>query len=203
MESYLRIAVADDEPLMRDYFREVLPRLGHQVVGVAENGRELIELARRFPVDLLITDIRMPEMDGVTAAREILKPRRVPVLFLTGCTDYVPQQDDCPTPSVMVLQKPIRRDHLAAAIRRVVGHHQLLETVYRQAGTVDQAHDDHRTVDDAVATLVHWERCNETDAWQYLQTLAARSRKRVVDVATHLLETHAIPMHECRPGDLK
>jgi two-component system, response regulator PdtaR len=68
MSQALRIAIADDEPDMRDYFQQVLPRLGHTVVAVAQNGRELVELCRTKNPDLVITDIKMPEMDGIDAA---------------------------------------------------------------------------------------------------------------------------------------
>ena len=64
----LRILVADDEPDMRDYFRKVLPRLGHTVVAAAETGAELIAQCRTHRPDLVITDIKMPELDGIDAA---------------------------------------------------------------------------------------------------------------------------------------
>jgi len=66
----LRIAVADDDRETRAYFQELLPRLGHQVV-VAESGRQLVEQCRLLDPDLVITDIRMPDLDGITAAAEI------------------------------------------------------------------------------------------------------------------------------------
>src|SRR5260221_8306371 len=65
MNQSLRIAVADDEADMRDYFQVLLPRLGHSVVAVAQNGRELVEKCRAAEPDLVITDIKMPEIDGI------------------------------------------------------------------------------------------------------------------------------------------
>ena len=69
MNESLRIAVADDEADMRDWFERILPTLGHQVVSVAENGRELVEHCRTLNPDLAITDVKMPEMDGIDAAQ--------------------------------------------------------------------------------------------------------------------------------------
>jgi response regulator NasT len=71
MSQPLQIAVADDEPDMRDYFRKILPHLGHAVVAVAENGRELVEQCKALRPDLVITDIKMPDMDGIDAAVRI------------------------------------------------------------------------------------------------------------------------------------
>ena len=71
MKRGMRIAVAEDEPDVRDYFRRILPQLGHDVVGVAADGRELVELCRKQLPDLVITDLRMPGMDGDQAMRVI------------------------------------------------------------------------------------------------------------------------------------
>ena len=73
MSRALKIAVADDELDMRDYFQQILPLLGHQVVGVAQTGRELVELCAATHPDLVITDIKMPDMDGIDAATQIYR----------------------------------------------------------------------------------------------------------------------------------
>ena len=84
MSQSLRVVVADDEPDMRDYFRKGLLRLGHQVVAAAADGRELVEQCRALRPDLVITDIKMPELDGIDAATQIYRERPVPVI--TGVT---------------------------------------------------------------------------------------------------------------------
>ncbi|HYT92270.1 MAG TPA: response regulator transcription factor, partial [Gemmataceae bacterium] len=83
----LRIAVADDEPDMRDYFRKILSHLGHQVVAVAANGRELIDLCRATLPDLVITDIKMPEMDGIEAAVALYGEHPVPIILVSAYHD--------------------------------------------------------------------------------------------------------------------
>src|ERR1700693_1366418 len=83
----LRIAVADDEPDMREYFQKSLLRLGHKVVAVAQNGQELVEQCRAFHPDLVITDIKMPDMDGIEAAVRIYRERPVPVILVSAYHD--------------------------------------------------------------------------------------------------------------------
>jgi len=73
MTSSLRIVIADDEPRMRDYLWQSLERLGHQVVGAARTGRELIEQCRAQQPDLILSDIKMPDMDGIEAASHIYR----------------------------------------------------------------------------------------------------------------------------------
>src|SRR5262249_12292009 len=68
MTNRLRVAVADDEREMREYLQEVLPRLGHQVVAVGETGRQLVEQCRVTKPDLVISDVKMPDLDGIEVA---------------------------------------------------------------------------------------------------------------------------------------
>ena len=79
MGQQLRILVADDEPRMQAYFRKVLPLLGHEVVDVAATGRALVEKCKALSPDLVITDVKMPDMDGIEAAGEIYRHNPIPV----------------------------------------------------------------------------------------------------------------------------
>src|SRR5262245_57432382 len=81
MNGKLRIAVADDEQDMRDFLERMLPLMGHEVVCVAETGRELVQHCRRLKPDLIITDIKMPDTDGIEAATEICNEQPVPVIL--------------------------------------------------------------------------------------------------------------------------
>src|SRR5689334_24977832 len=79
----LRILVADDERDTREYLQHVLSRLGHQVAG-ASTGRQLTDLARQVEPDLVVTDIKMPDMDGIDAARSINAARETPVILISA-----------------------------------------------------------------------------------------------------------------------
>src|SRR5438067_8576632 len=87
MNRALRIAVADDERDLRDFFREFLPPLGHTVVGTAATGAELVALCRAERPDLVITDIKMPDMDGIDAAAAVCREHPVPVILVSAYHD--------------------------------------------------------------------------------------------------------------------
>lgn len=115
----LRIAVADDERDMRDYLAKILPRLGHQVVAVAENGQRLVDLCSQTRPDLVITDIRMPGMDGLEAAKEIDRLRPTPVIFVSAHLDEQQRVQSVGQASRAFLMKPIKQADLAAALAAV------------------------------------------------------------------------------------
>ena len=87
MNPTLRIAVADDEPRMREFYKEVLPLLGHEVVCAASSGRELIAGYQASRPNLIITDIRMPDLNGIEAVREIWRQEPVPIILVSAHDD--------------------------------------------------------------------------------------------------------------------
>jgi two-component system, response regulator PdtaR len=116
MNHPLRIAVADDEPDMRDYFRKVLPRLGHEVVSVAGTGRELVEQCRALHPDVIITDVRMPELDGLDAVAEINREGAVPVILLSAYQDGGLAERPAAEHVVAYLVKPVKQSDLVPAL---------------------------------------------------------------------------------------
>jgi two-component system, response regulator PdtaR len=115
----LRIAVADDEPQVREYFKRILSRLGHDVVAAAANGRELLEFCRALRPDLVITDINMSGLSGIEAASAIWRDRAIPIIFVSASHDakkQIPAAGEYPAP---YLVKPIKHQDLEAAIQRI------------------------------------------------------------------------------------
>src|SRR5947209_14368537 len=104
MNRAYKIAVADDEPVMQEYFQKVLPVMGHQVVAVAGTGKELVEQCARTRPDLIIADIRMPDMDGLEAVEQINRTRPVPTVLVTGHDDpsYVSRAQSGPALAYLV-----------------------------------------------------------------------------------------------------
>jgi two-component system, response regulator PdtaR len=115
----LRIAVADDEPDVRDYFQRMLPRMGHEVVATAANGRELVELCREQKPDLIIADIRMPDMDGDVAVKQICSDRPTPFILISAYSKPSYSFDGSVSVGCAYLTKPVKREDLEDAIGQV------------------------------------------------------------------------------------
>jgi response regulator NasT len=128
MSEPLKIVVADDEQDVRDYFCRMLPHLGHAVAGVASNGRELIELCRDRRPDVIISDVRMPEMDGDVALRQICAEQPTPFILVTAYSKSLEPVDGLfPGCRWLFLTKPIKRRDLQRAIESVSPRRQSLD----------------------------------------------------------------------------
>ena len=111
--------IADDEVDMRDYLQKVLPRWGHLVVGVAENGTQLASECRKTTPDLVITDLKMPDGDGVTAIEEIWRDQPIRVVVISAYPQDIPDWLKGHPLLVSVLIKPIKTADLEPVVSRV------------------------------------------------------------------------------------
>lgn len=117
MTASLRIAVADDEPDMRDYFARILPLLGHRVVVVAADGEELVAGCQAERPDLVITDVKMPGLDGLSAATRLSAELRLPIILVSAHHELGAGSEGV----LVSLVKPIRQAALVQAIAQAVG----------------------------------------------------------------------------------
>src|SRR4051794_15551680 len=133
MPDRLRIAVADDERDMRDYFARILPRLGHEIVATACNGRELVERCHAQHPDLLIVDIRMPEMDGLAALEEIGRHAALPSILVSAYSDqeFVKRAEEYHVMAYLI--KPVKQAELAPAIALAMRRFEQMEALRRDA----------------------------------------------------------------------
>jgi CheY-like chemotaxis protein len=119
MTRALRIVVADDEPVMLDYFQRMLPWLGYEVVAAAANGRELVELCHEKKPDLIIADVRMPDMDGDVALQQIFRDAPIPFILISAFSKLARIPDGVGSIGWAYLTKPVKREDLAEAIEQV------------------------------------------------------------------------------------
>ncbi len=185
--SMLRIAVADDEPDMQEYFEKILPRLGYEVVSVAANGRQLVEHCRRLHPDLVITDIKMPEMDGIEAADAIFHDRAVPVILVSAHHDahLIDRVDS--NHILAYLVKPIKQADLQPAISIAVRRFQQFQAVCREAANLRQALEDRKVIERAKGVLMKHAQLDESAAFRRLQRLANEKNMKLIDIANSIV----------------
>lgn len=187
MNQSLRISVADDELDMRDFFERMLKRLGHRVVSIAENGRELIEHCHEQKPDLVITDIKMPEMDGIDAVTEICRERPVPVILVSAHHDAA-LIDRAEADSVLAyLIKPIGPDDLVPAIAIATRRFEELQALRREATDLRQALADRKQIEQAKGILMKVAGVDEKTAFRRLQELAAERNQKLIEAAASVI----------------
>jgi response regulator NasT len=121
-DSPLRVALADDDRLMRELLEQMLVNLGHEVVAMADNGQSLIDECVRTEPDVVITDNIMPDMCGLDAAAQIYKTRKVPIILFSGYCDRELVIDAEQKHVSVYLVKPVRQEHLEAALAQCRAH---------------------------------------------------------------------------------
>lgn len=187
MSRALRIAVADDEPDMQDYFRTILPALGHEVVAVAGSGRELVERCRAARPDLVITDIKMPDMDGIAAAAQIYRDAPVPVILVSAHHDPATVLRAEADYVMAYLVKPIKQSDLEPAIAIAMRRFEQFQALRREAADLKQALDDRKTIEKAKGILMKKAGLDESAAFRRLQKLASDKNKKLIEIAQMIL----------------
>jgi response regulator NasT len=183
MTQPLRIVVADDEPDMRDYFRKMLPRLGHTVVAVAEDGQELVALCRSHRPDLVLTDIKMPDMDGIDAAVAIYRESPVPVILVSAYHDPELIARAEADHILGYLVKPIKQTDLAPVIALAMRRFEQFQALRQEAADLRQALDDRKVIERAKGILMKKAGLDEQSAFRRLQKLASDKNLKLVELS--------------------
>jgi response regulator NasT len=188
----LRIAVADDEPDMLLFLREILPPLGHQVVAEAATGRELVERCRGPRPDLVITDIKMPDMDGIQAAAEFNRDRRVPVILVTAHHDAEMLAWAGADYIMAYLAKPVKPVDLQAAIRLAMLRFSHFQALAREAQDLRQALEDRKLIERAKGAVTRRAGVDEEEAFRRMRKVASNHNLKLAEVAQHILEAEDV-----------
>lgn len=189
----IRIVIAEDEPLIRLDLRESLEEEGYSVVGEAGDGAEAVELVRQHRPDLAILDIKMPGVDGLAAAREIVGERLAAVIILTAFSqrELIEQARDAG--ALHYLVKPFERRELVPAIELAIARFRELVALSDQTEALADKLETRKAVDRAKGKLMDANGMSEQDAFRFLQTTAMGSRSSMRDVATKVIEGELQP----------
>ena len=192
MNPSLRVVVADDEPDMREYFQKSLSRLGHKVVAVAQNGRQLVDDCRATRPDLVITDIKMPDMDGIDAAVKIYQDYPIPVILVSAYHDPELIQRAESDHIMGYLVKPIKQADLEPVIALAMRRFEQFEALRKEAADLRQALEDRKVIERAKGVLMKKAGLDEAEAFRRLQKVASEKSRKLVDIAQMILVAEEI-----------
>jgi response regulator NasT len=189
----MRILIAEDESITRMGLTRMLEDAGHQVIAVSD-GRTAVRLARQTGPDLAILDIKMPQLDGLEAARRIYQERPTPVVLLTayGDRDLVEQAKSLPIMAYLI--KPIKERELLATLEVVTARFAEFEWMHRQTVELKEELKARKVIEEAKGVLMRRDGLDEKEAYRLIQRRAREQRRSMREVAEGILHKDGEPI---------
>ncbi len=182
-----RIIIADDESLIRLDLREMLTHIGYDVIAEAGDGRSAVDLARRLRPDLLIMDIKMPDLDGISAAEELTRDRIAPVVLLTAYSDQGLVERAREAGVVGYVVKPFREAELMPVIELSRARFDEFRTLEREVGDLKEALETRKLIERAKGVLMETHGLRESEAFHRIRKTSMDARKSMKEVAEAIL----------------
>jgi response regulator NasT len=188
-----KVVIAEDEALIRLDLKESLIDAGYEVVGEASDGAEAVALVRQHDADVVILDIMMPGVDGLTAAREIMTDRLAAVVILTAYSqrDLVEQARDAGAMAYLI--KPFQPQDLVPAIELAVARFSELDVLAREAESLSDRLETRKIIDRAKGRLMDDHGMSEQDSFRFLQRTAMSQRTSMKKIALAVLNDGLAP----------
>ncbi len=183
VQTRLRVVVAEDEAIIRLDLVEMLAESGFDVVGQAANGEQAVDLTRKHRPDVVLMDVKMPVLDGISAAEEIGKERIAPVIMLTAFSqkELVERARDAGVMAYIV--KPFTQDDLAPAIDIARSRWTELTALESEIQDLGERLETRKAVDRAKGILMKQLKLTEADAFRWIQKTAMDRRLGMKEVA--------------------
>ncbi len=181
--SPLRVVVAEDEALIRLDLVEMLRDEGYDVVGQAGDGEEAVRLAEELRPDVVMLDVKMPVLDGISAAERITGARIAPVVMLTAFSQRELVERARDAGALAYLVKPFTQGDLVPAIELAVSRHAEITTLESEVADLGERLETRKRVERAKSLLQTTYSLSESEAFRWLQKSAMDRRLSMREVA--------------------
>ena len=189
----VRVVIAEDEAIIRLDLKETLEEEGYEVVGETGRGDEAVQIVRDTKPDIAILDIKMPGLDGLSAAREITTERNAAVLILTAFSqrDLIEQARDAGALAYLV--KPFQRSELIPAVEVALGRFKEMRALEDEVKGLEDQLETRRLVDRAKGLLMDKQGLTENNAFSFIQKTAMSERTTMKAVAQRVISGELHP----------
>ena len=182
------ILICDDEPLIRMSLKSMLVDLGFDEILECGDGTKAVELALASFPDMAILDVSMPGMDGITAAVEIRKKLKIPIMLLTSACDSATVKRAAASGIAAFLTKPLRQQDLLPAIEIALQHVEEVEGLKEKIDDLRELIENRKIIEKAKGVLMEKNRVSEAEAYRIMQKAAMDKRKTLLQVANGILK---------------
>jgi response regulator NasT len=183
--------IADDEAVIRMDLKEILQEAGHEVVGETANGRRAVAIVRDTHPDLVILDVKMPDMDGIEAARMIDADHLAPVLLLTAFDDAELIRRATDAGVLAYLVKPVEEKNLFPAMEIALSRWQEMQSLEEELEAMRDSLELRKLLDRAKGILMQAHGISEDEAYRRLQRYSMEKRRPLKDVAAAVVQAGA------------
>jgi len=187
MKERLRIVIADDESTRNISLKAQLQKLGHEVVGEATSGHEAVELTKKLQPDLVIMDIKMPDLDGIEAARLITADRPVPIIMVTAYSEKSLAERAVSAGVFAYLMKPVTEEDLLPAILLATSRYNEFQVLRKEVDDLKEALETRKLVEQAKGILMERRQLTEAEAFRRMQRQSQTENKKLVEIARAII----------------
>jgi response regulator NasT len=188
-----RVLIAEDEALIRLDLKEMLEEAGYLVVGEAGDGQQAVDLAAQVGPDVVILDVKMPVLDGISAAERIVAEQIAPVVMLTAFSQRELVERAAEAGAMAYVVKPFGKADLLPAIEVSVSRHQQMRALAGEVADLSERLETRKLLDRAKGKLQAEQGLSEPEAFRLIQKAAMDGRKSMREVANAVLEGDNAP----------
>ena len=183
----LALVLVEDDEIVRQYLRQTLEELGHQVIGEADNGHDMVRLVKALEPNVVVFDIHLPGQDGLEALREIYQERIVAAVAITADRDQDLIRRALEEHVLAYLVKPVEAHQLGPAVLVAWARFQELRDLTKANASLLQNLQNRKIIERAKGVLMKRNRWSEAEAFRRLQRAAMNGRTSMIDLAQAIL----------------
>lgn len=184
----MRVLIVDDESLIRMDLRDIIESCGHEVVAEGTNGVEAIQLGKQHKPDIILMDVKMPELDGIEAARQIGFHHEAPVVLLTSYSqqDLIDKARDSGVYGYLI--KPVREEQLVPTLEMALGRYKSDAQLREKMAELEQSLEDRKIIQKGTGILMELYSISEVEAYNRIRTLSMNKQISIIETCNLIIK---------------
>ena len=184
----MRVLIVDDESLIRMDLRDIIESCGHEVVAEGTNGVEALELCKKHKPDIILMDVKMPELDGIEAALQIGFHHEAPVVLLTSYSqqDLIDKARDSGVYGYLI--KPVREEQLVPSLEMALGRYKSDAQLREKMAELEQSLEDRKIIQKGTGILMELYSISEAEAYNRIRTLSMNKQISIIETCNLIIK---------------
>ena len=184
----MRVLIVDDESLIRMDLRDIIESCGHEVVAEGTNGVEALALCKKHKPDIILMDVKMPELDGIEAARQIGFHHEATVVLLTSYSqqDLIDKARDSGVYGYLI--KPVREEQLVPTLEMALGRYKSDAQLREKMAELEQSLEDRKIIQKGTGILMELYSISEVEAYNRIRTLSMNKQISIIETCNLIIK---------------